>query len=362
MVAAVVLRPRRPPLQPPPPPRRRPRRPRPLNPPTLCAWSTAASSQAATPSTLLAPTCGRWLKWVATRRCSGAPPFPPNTTAPALLRSIFETAAASGFNTIRALAVGVDKEFALATAPGVYSETAFRGLDYAIATAAHTGLRLILALTTNWGDTGSVDQFVGWAGAGGHSSFFTDPRVRSLYLDHVAAIANRVNTITGVAYKNDPTIIAWNLINEPRCTGCAEGAVASWVAAVALSVKKLLPRQLLTVGSEGFYGRGDANRGANPSKAGAWADNEGQSFPRDHASDAIDFASIHVWPNNWKEAPSLEEVIAFQTRWIDAHINDAATLGKPLLLEEFGAWLVSCGCVLCVCGWGHERGRLVFFG
>lgn len=297
---------------------------------------------------------------------SGAPvlwgaSLPSNTTSPALLRSMFETAAATGFNTIRALAVGVDKEFALATAPGAYSETAFRGLDFAIATAASTGLRPILALTTNWGDTGSVDQFVGWAGAGGHSSFFTDTRVHALYLDHVAAIANRVNRITGVRFADDPTIMAWNLINEPRCTGCAEGAVASWVASVAPAVKKLLPRQLLTVGSEGFYGRGDANRGANPSKAGAWADNEGQSFPRDHAPDAIDFASIHVWPNNWKESPSLQEGMAFQTRWIAAHIDDAATLGKPLLLEEFGAWLVSCGCVCYVCGWvSRERLTRVF--
>lgn len=31
------------------------------------------------------------------------------------------------------------------------------------------------------------------------------------------SVVTRMNTITGVAYKDDPTILAWELINEPRC-------------------------------------------------------------------------------------------------------------------------------------------------
>jgi hypothetical protein len=46
--------------------------------------------------------------------------------------------------------------------------------------------------------------------------------------------AGRKNSINGLLYKNDPTILAWNLINEPRCetwmpaNSWCPGALSSW--------------------------------------------------------------------------------------------------------------------------------------
>ena len=34
--------------------------------------------------------------------------------------------------------------------------------------------------------------------------------------DHIRKVINRINHVTGEAYKKDPTIMAWQLANEPR--------------------------------------------------------------------------------------------------------------------------------------------------
>ena len=62
-------------------------------------------------------------------------------------------------------------------------------------------LQLILSLTTNWGDTGSVDQYVAWSStANSHDQFFSDADCMQLYKDFVKTVLGRVNTINGRTY------------------------------------------------------------------------------------------------------------------------------------------------------------------
>ena len=50
------------------------------------------------------------------------------------------------------------------------------------------------------------------------SLFFSDPCARRLYAAHITAVLTRHNHVRGMAYKDDPAIFAWQLMNEPRCT------------------------------------------------------------------------------------------------------------------------------------------------
>ena len=56
-------------------------------------------------------------------------------------------------------------------------------------------------------------QCAPWQGRKRHCAL---PQAFSLYKGYLKKVATRINTFTGVAYKNDPTIFAWDLLNEPR--------------------------------------------------------------------------------------------------------------------------------------------------
>lgn len=66
------------------------------------------------------------------------------------------------------------------------------------AAPAMSVVQLILSLTTNWGDTGSIDQYVSWSStADQHEQFFSDADCRQLYKSFVKTVLSRVNTING---------------------------------------------------------------------------------------------------------------------------------------------------------------------
>ena len=62
-----------------------------------------------------------------------------------------------------------------------------------------------------------MDQYVRWRGGTHHDQFYTDPVIRGWYKDWISHVLNRTNTLTGVKYKDDPTVMLWELGNEPRC-------------------------------------------------------------------------------------------------------------------------------------------------
>ena len=149
----------------------------------------------------------------------------------------------------------------------------------------------------------------------------------------------RVNAATGVAYRDDPTIFAWELINEPRVQGDASGDVLqAWIEDVAAHAKSLDRKHLLTVGSEGFYnGITDPTRAAlhNPT---AGAEQLGGDYTRNFFAPALDFACVHMWVDLWLSCDEACK-LAFADTWIVGHLNASrAAFDKPVLLEEFGKW------------------------
>lgn len=60
--------------------------------------------------------------------------------------------------------------------------------------------------------------------------------------------------MTGIAYKDDPTILAWETGNELGAYQLSEGAPpAAWTNTIASYIKSLAPRTLVMDGSDGTH-------------------------------------------------------------------------------------------------------------
>jgi mannan endo-1,4-beta-mannosidase len=132
--------------------------------------------------------------------------------------------------------------------------------------------------------------------------------------------------------------MAWNLANEPRCQGCDGDVMQAWIERTCAAFKKNAPNHLVGIGAEGFYGTDapDFASDFNPGLGGSdWAAREGQDFLRNAATPCVDYAGVHVWPDDWNFPGT-----AFQRRFLEqriAAIQNALPGGpKPFVLEEFG--------------------------
>ncbi|KAM3244159.1 hypothetical protein ACQJBY_055837 [Aegilops geniculata] len=227
----------------------------------------------------------------------------------------------------------------LQTTPGVYSEDVFVGLDFVIAEAKKRGLYLILSLVNNWGDFGGKKQYVQWAKDQGHNlgpddDFFRDALTQQLYKNHVKRVVTRVNSFTGVAYKDDPTIFAWELMNEPRVpTDLSGKTMQAWVTLMSSYVKSIDDKHMVEVGLEGFYGESTPER----KRINPGGDSAGTDFIGNNRIPTVDFATIHYYPDVWLPGSTREQQVEFWKTWMASHIEDTAkALRKPLVVAEFG--------------------------
>ncbi|URD92645.1 Mannan endo-1,4-beta-mannosidase [Musa troglodytarum] len=212
------------------------------------------------------------------------------------------------------------------------------GLDYVISEAKKYGIYLVLSLVNNFESFGGRMQYIQWArDEGRHLSsdddFYRDEVVKSYYKNHVRAILTRVNTITGVAYKDEAAIFAWELVNEPRCESDLSGrTLQAWIEDMAAHVKSIDSNHLLEVGLEGFYGETIPER-----KKINLGYELGTDFISNSQVEGIDFATIHAYPDMWMPGSTEQTQLAFLQSWIQSHVEDAdAVLRKPLLISEFG--------------------------
>src|SRR5262249_1746149 len=197
-----------------------------------------------------------------------------------------------GTTVVRSHSLGVSTGCALCVEPslGNFNTTALTHIDYAISQAGAYGLHLIIPLTDNYHFYhGGKHNFTDWRGIADENQFYTNSVVIGDFERYISVLLNHVNVYTGVAYKDDPTIMAWETGNELL-------PPSSWTRKIADYIKSMDQNHLVM----------DGNYGIDPT-----------SLP----SVNVDIYSDHLYPPN-----------------IARMNNDAAqtqSAGKALIIGEY---------------------------
>lgn len=256
---------------------------------------------------------------------------------------------ANGIDNLRVL-VGGDGEDGIPTRimpalqkePGVYNDTILDGLDYFMNELKKRDMTAVLYLNNSWEWSGGYSLYLQWSGHGKAvvpaidgwpnfmnyvKQFVQSDSAKALFANHVDFIVKRTNRYNNTKYIDDPTLMAWQVGNEPRAFS-EEGKepFAAWIADVAAQIKSLDPNHMVSVGSEGKHG----------------CEQDINLFEKIHADANIDYMNIHLWPFNWGwvKADALTEMLpnakANTKQYIDEHMVLAKKYKKPIVMEEFG--------------------------
>jgi mannan endo-1,4-beta-mannosidase len=258
---------------------------------------------------------------------------------------------ALGVSNLRILASAEEGPLRHSIKPGFrtkdgWNDSLLRGLDYCLAEVGKRGMKAVLYLSNFWEWSGGFGTYL-WYTTGNYldmgdpahpwpefpdhnAGFYRSPRAVALFHDHVRRVVGRSNPITGVAYKDDPTIMAWQLCNEPR-PGATESVIVEtlpayydWINGSARLIRTLDANHLVSLGHEGTIACGDRE----------------DRVAEAHAQ--IDYVTAHIWPLNWSWvngkdlAGTWESGSAKVSAYLQAHERIARQANKPLVFEEFG--------------------------
>jgi mannan endo-1,4-beta-mannosidase len=229
---------------------------------------------------------------------------------------------------------------------GALNTALLAGLDVAMAELGKRDMTAVLYLTNFWEWSGGMMSRLYWE-TGQYKNmndpadpwpafpdmscqFYANDDAVRRFFGYVRMLIGRKNSVTGVMYRDDPTLMAWQLANEPR-PGVSPAVMQAilpayykWIDDSAALIRSLDPNHLVSLGMEGTIAtNGDTGIVAR-------------------AHQNIDYMTAHIWPLNWgwvdgkNLAGTWDSGKAKVVDYIDTHVRLARDAGKPLVIEEFG--------------------------
>jgi len=215
---------------------------------------------------------------------------------------------------------GFYDDFHLGLAPSrptlAYDEAKLVKLDVALNEARKRGIKLMLSLADgNENGYNSKHTYVSWANSVYGDSltdsfpyyaFYTSTHCKNLYKDFIKTLAQRVNTVNGIQYKDDPAIFSWELGNELRAnsygtndnslTSSVLTTVTNWTDEISTYIKSVDPNHMVGFGDMAHEWRYLQN-GSGVGDVVFNGTYYGVSYSVLSALPNIDYADYHIYPN-----------------------------------------------------------------
>ncbi len=232
--------------------------------------------------------------------------------------------------------------------PGQYNENVLKGLDFLLSEMGKRNMHAVIFLNNFWVWSGGMSQYVSWFEnvpvpnpfleqynweqfMNFSARFYTSKEANKSYRNYIQSLINRKNTVSKILYRNDPTIMSWQLANEPRPGNGEQGKknfkiFSNWINETAVYIKSLDQNHLVSTGNEGTAG----------------CIGSAELFKEIHHFESVDYMTFHLWVLNWSWFDPLkaEETFPEATRkaleYIKEHIGYADEVRKPIVIEEFG--------------------------
>lgn len=161
------------------------------------------------------------------------------------IRDAFETIKQMGGRVVRMYTLPVKRldepdNPTFITGPNKFVEEAYVVNDLMLKVANETGIRIIFSVLNNWKWMGGVPQYAAFRGKKGED-FWVDKQLIGDFKKTLDFTLNRTNTLTGVKYKDDKSILCWETGNELL-------SPYSWIKEIAAYMKSIDKNHLIMDG------------------------------------------------------------------------------------------------------------------
>jgi len=220
------------------------------------------------------------------------------------IEEAIKTASENGISVIRIM-VGLGEE--------TWDGKPFEEYDKVLDIAAKYGVYVIVTLTDccclgcEWGPT--EEAYFSKA----PYCNLTDTSGLSSFKEYIKSVLLRENTINGKIYRDDTTILALDIVNEPALQIFTDSDLNTWLLELTSYIKTLDTKHLVTIGV-------DASRSLYNS--------DGPHYEALNVPD-LDFFSFHYNLPDYSIVSQHLDLIKFRT-------EKFISMGKPVVLEEFG--------------------------